>query len=109
MSRGERAARVERAKHLGRAAYRLARAGDIVGNCELDGEEKRVTEHRGGRLTIELAAPLRADAYEFEWSRLRVMWDGARVLELRWDRVGSFRVLQISDGEWQETLTRLVG
>lgn len=35
MPRGERAAKVERAKALGRAAYRLARAGAIVGNLEL--------------------------------------------------------------------------
>lgn len=41
-----RAARVERAKALGRAAYRLARSGTIAGNLEVEGEEKRLTEYR---------------------------------------------------------------
>lgn len=101
--------RSEQAKALGRAAYRLARDGTISGNIEIEGEEKRVTDFQRGRLSIELAAPWRANAYEFEWSRLRVSWDGARVMELRWDRVGSFRVVQISEGDWQDALTRLAG
>lgn len=109
MNGAARQARIECAKALGRAAYRLARAGTISGNIEIEGEEKRVTDFQRGRLSIELAAPWRADAYEFEWSRLRVSWDGARVLELRWDRVGSFKVVQISDGEWQDALTQLAG
>lgn len=109
MTISARAERVERAKALGRAAFALARNGTIIGNIEIDGEEKRITDFQHGRFPIELAAPWRADAFEFEWSRLRVSWDGTRVLELRWDRVGSFKVVQISGGEWQETLTRLVG
>ena len=90
MPRGERAARVERAKQLGRAAYALARDGTIIGNIEIEDEEKRLKEFSRGRLSIELAAPWRVDAYEFEFSRLRITWDGARVFELRWDRVGTF-------------------
>lgn len=104
MPRGERAARVERAKALGRAAWRLAHDGKIIGNCELDGEEKRLTEFRSGRLSIELAAPWRADAYEFEWSRLRVTWDGEKVLELRWDRAALFNVVLFKPGEWERQL-----
>lgn len=46
---------------IGRAAYRLARDGKIFGNNEIDGEDKRITEFLRGRLTIELAAPWRAD------------------------------------------------
>lgn len=109
MNGAARQARIECAKALGRAAYRLARDGTIIGNIEIEDEEKRLTEFSRGRLTIELAAPWREDAYEFEWSRLRVNWDGARVLELRWDRVGSFKVVQISEGEWQDALARLAG
>lgn len=104
MPRGDRAARVERAKTLGRAAYRLARDGKIEGNFKLEGEDKREMTYSRGRLFIELLAPWRADAYEFEWSRLRVTWDGAHVLELRWDRVGSFNVVLFKPGEWEHQL-----
>lgn len=90
---GERAARVERANSLGRVAYRLARAGKISGNMEIDGEEKRLREFDGGRLIIELLAPFRSWASETEFSRMRVGYDGVKVLELRWDRAGFFNVV----------------
>lgn len=50
MSTSDRAARLERAKALGRAAYRLARRGVLVGNVEIEGEVKRLHEFKRGAL-----------------------------------------------------------
>ena len=71
--------RIKRAKALGRAAYRLARGGDIVGNIEVDGEEKRLMEYRRGGLLIELWQPWRSTAAETEFSRLRVTHGSEKV------------------------------
>lgn len=105
MTREERTARKDRAKHLGRIAFRLARPGEIFGNCTIEDEEKRLTEFQRGRLSIELAAPRRAGAFETEWSRLRVTLSGEKVLELRWDRAGLFNVVLFKSGEWEDALT----
>lgn len=103
MSSG-RAERVERAKALGRAAYRLARAGEIVGNVELEGEEKRLTEYRRGLIFVELWEPWRPGAFETEFSRLRVGYAGEKVLELRWDRADAFTVVLFKEGEWERRI-----
>lgn len=109
MPRGDRAVRRERAKTLGRIAFRLARAGEIFGNMEIEGEEKRLTEYSRGRLFVDLLAPWRAEASATEFSRLRVMWDNAKVMELRWDRADHFHIALFKDGEsdWQDALQRL--
>lgn len=104
MTREERAARIARAKALGRIAFLLARNGEIFGNMEVEGEAKRITDFQRGRLLIELAATWRAGAFETEFSRLRVSWAGARVLELRWDRAGFFNVVLFKLGEWEQQL-----
>lgn len=44
MTREERAARIARAKALGRIAFLLARNGEIFGNMEVEGEAKRITD-----------------------------------------------------------------
>lgn len=99
-----RRTRVERARALGRAAYRLARSGEIVGNLDIDGEEKRLTEFRRGALSIELWEPWRPGSFETEFSRLRVSYAGERVLELRWDRANFFNVVLFKPGAWEEQL-----
>lgn len=109
MLRGERAARRERAKALSRIAFRLARTGVIFGNMEIEGESKRVTEFDRGRLSIELAAPWRTGAFETEFSRLRVTWEHAKVLELRWDRADHFTLVLFKPGEWEAALLRVSG
>ncbi|KJC47326.1 hypothetical protein UB31_18910 [Bradyrhizobium sp. LTSP849] len=93
--------RVERAKHLGRLAFRLARAGTIVGNLEIDGEKKRLTEFQRGPIFIELWEPWRPDAFETEFSRLRVTYAGEKVLELRWDDADAFTLVLLKPGDWQ--------
>ena len=106
MPRGERAARVERAKSLGRIAHRLARGGKIFGNVKVEGEEKRVLEYTRGHLSIELWYPWRSSAFETEFSRLRVTYGRTKVLELRWDRADHFNVVLFKPGEWERVLER---
>ncbi|MET4315706.1 hypothetical protein [Bradyrhizobium sp. RT4b] len=101
MPNSDRAARVERAKALGRIAYRLARDGEIVSNVELEGEGKQLTEYRRGFLLVDLGRPWRWGAFETEFSRLRISYAGEKVLELRWDRTGVFNVVQFRPGEWE--------
>jgi len=100
----EREARRERAKALGRIAYRLARAGTIFGNLEIEGEEKRLLKFRRCFLFIDLYEP-RSQAFETEFSELQVSYDGANVLEIRWDRTGSFKLVTFKPGEWERTLS----
>lgn len=100
---GERKARTEHAKAIGRAACRLGRSGEIVGNLTIEGEQKRLLEYRRGSITVELWYPWRSDADETEFSKLRVIFGGERVLELRWT-AGSFRALKFERGEWERSL-----
>jgi hypothetical protein len=100
----DRKARRERAKELGRAAYRLGQAGEIIGNVITEGEDKRLLEYHRGRIFIELWHPWRSDASEDEFSRLRVRYAGSLVLELRWTKAGSFRVLKFERGEWERSV-----
>ena len=101
----DRRARIERAKALGRAAYRLARTGELVGNVEVDGEEKRLHEFRRGLLFIDLYEPFRSTAAATEFSRLRVTYSGVKVLELRWCGAGTFNVVKFERGEWERLIT----
>jgi hypothetical protein len=100
----ERLERLLRAKALGRAAYRLARDGEIVGNVELEGASKRLTKYRRGLLLIDLWRPWRSDAFETEFSELRVSYAGKKVLELRWDRAESFAVVIFKPGLWEKQI-----
>lgn len=104
MPRSERAIRIERLKALGRAAYRLARAGEIVGNIEVKGEEKRLMKFRRGFIFVELWEPWRSGAFDTEFPRLRVSCAGEKVLELRWDRADMFNVVLFKPGEWEERI-----
>ena len=76
---------------IGRTAYRLARICTMVGNLDVEGEEKRLTEFGRWLIFIELREPWRPSAFETEFSRLRVAYAGQRVLELRWDRADLFK------------------
>jgi hypothetical protein len=100
----DRRARTERAKELGRAAYRLGRDGEIFGNLPVEGEDKQLREYRRGRIYVELWQPWRSDALETEFSRLRVNYSGTRV-ELRWSRAGKFNMVKFERGEWERLLS----
>lgn len=99
-----RSERLERAKALGRAAYRLARTGAIVGNLDIEDEEKRLTEFQRGPIFIELWEPWRPGAFETEFSRLRMSYAGEKVLDLRWDRADRFNVVLMKEGAWEDAI-----
>ncbi|MEH2492921.1 hypothetical protein V1280_008860 [Bradyrhizobium sp. AZCC 2230] len=103
MASSTRAARVERAKALGRAAYRLARSATIAGNLEVRARKQPI-EYRRGLMFTELWEPWRSSAFETEFSRLRVTYAGEQVLELRWNRANNFSVVLFKLGGWKTAL-----
>jgi hypothetical protein len=102
--RSDRQARLERAKAIGRVAYRLVRDAKIFGNISVDGEEKQLREHEEGGIAVELAAPFRPYARPDEFSRLRVRVGGEKVFEIRWDKADGFKVVHYDQGDWERTL-----
>lgn len=104
MRRAGRKARQERAKALGRIAYRLARADDVCGVIEIDGEKKHIREAEESGLKITLLEPFRSGALENEFSRLEVRDHGRKVLELRWSEAGNFTMAAFEEGEWEVIL-----
>jgi hypothetical protein len=53
VNRSDREARLERAKAIGRIAYRYARDATIVGFIETEGERKLVRDFKHGSMSIE--------------------------------------------------------
>jgi hypothetical protein len=100
LNRADREKSLERAKAIGRIAYRVARSANLVGVLEIEGEEKHLREFRHGRLFIDLYEPFRLPVGA-EFSRLRTSYDAKRVLEIRWDGAGTFNVVRFEETvEW---------
>ena len=69
--------KLHRAKAIGRIAYWIARAANLVGVLEIQGEEKHLREFRGGLLFIDLREPFRLPL-DAGLSRLRISYIGKR-------------------------------
>ncbi|WP_316205299.1 hypothetical protein [Bradyrhizobium sp. SZCCHNS3004] len=104
MNQVDRKARTERAKELGRAAYRHGRDGEIVGYLTSEGEEKCLLDYRRGRVVIELWQPKGPNAIEAEFSRLRVRYDGRVEFALQWSPAGLFKVVKLERGDCESEL-----
>jgi hypothetical protein len=103
VQRADCQARLERAKAIGRIAYIHVRDAEIFGNVPLDGEDKQLREHEEDGIAIELAAPFRDYARPDEFCRLRIRAHGEKVFEVRWDKVGGFKVITFEPGNWERT------
>jgi hypothetical protein len=85
--------RSERARELGRIAYRLAKDGDLVGVVTREGREKYIRKRDEGWLSVELVTPHPRSTNPTDFSELEVRASGRKVLEIRWDNTGSFKVV----------------
>lgn len=105
MPKPDREARLYRAKALGRIAYRaIVNSCDIEGVVTFDDEDKHLRTFNEGGFIIELAEPFRAAALPTEYSSLLIRYRHSKVLEIRWDKTGLFKVLRYEPGDWERTL-----
>jgi hypothetical protein len=93
MNKREREARLERAKQIGRRAYRLLIACDIEGLITYEGEDKHLRTFEEGVLSGKMLVPSRSQTAPNEFSEIIIRASGRKVLEIRWDTAQSFRVI----------------
>jgi hypothetical protein len=103
----DRQARLERAKAIGRVAYRLVRDAKIGGFIELEGERKQIWEFSRGPLSIELFAAAGQPPRAADFSQLRIRYAGRRVFQIRWDDDGRFKVVHYEAGDWERPMAAL--
>ena len=104
MNKLDREARQERAKAIGRIAYRLARAAKIEGFIEIEDGRKFVREWHRGYLTIALYAAANATPRDTDFSQLRVHYAGRKVFAIRWNVAGDFKIVTFEPGDWEQSL-----
>jgi hypothetical protein len=92
LNKSDREARLQRAKVLGRIAYRHLDCCEIVGVITYEGEEKHLYQLDEDGLTAELIVPFRPHALPNEFSRIQIRADGRKVFEIRWDGARNVRV-----------------
>lgn len=101
----ERVARLQRVKALGRIAYRIiSESSDIEGVVTWDGEEKHLRNFDEDGIHIELVQPFRAAALPTEYSSPIVRHQNSKILEIRWDKAGQFKVVRYEPGDWERAL-----
>ncbi len=101
----EREARLQRVKALGRIAYSIViHSSDISGNVNWDGEEKHLRKFDEDDLCIELFEPFRVTARPTEHSILIIRYPHSKVLEIRWNKTGLFKVMRYEPGDWERIL-----
>jgi hypothetical protein len=98
LNRAVREARLQRAKVLGRIAYKHLRCCEIEGTLFYEGEEKHLHTLDDDGLAAELIVPFRPHATSTEFSRIQIRADGRKVFEIR------FRVVTYEPGAWERTL-----
>ena len=104
MNRTDREARLQRAKVLGRIAYRHLQFQEIEGVLDFDGEDKHLRTFDEDGLAGELVVPFRPDALPTEFSRIQIRDGGRRAFDIRWDGARNFRVVTYEPGDWELTL-----
>lgn len=101
----DRQARIERAKEIGRLAYRLMIGQDVCGVVTVDQQEKHLRAYERGSLAVQFYEPFRAHALPTEFSRIVIRYSGRRVFEIRWTEARDFKALAFEpDAEWEEAL-----
>jgi hypothetical protein len=100
----EREARLHRAKVLGRIAYVRLRSSKIEGMLTYDREEKHLRKFDFDGLYMELLETFRASAQPTEYSSIEIRHGRLKVLEIRWDKTGYFKVRVFKPGDWERTL-----
>jgi hypothetical protein len=103
--KAERDARLDRAKALGRIAYRMIlRASEIEGVLAWDGEDKRLRKFADGALVLKLWEPFRPKAPRTEFSSIQILYGDLKVFEIRWDDAGHVKVVVYKPGDWEGAL-----
>ena len=98
--------RLRRAKAIGRIAYQIVRAANLVGVLKIEGAEMHLREFRGGLLFIDLYEPSQLPVAA-EVSRLRISYGGKKVFEIRWDGPNSLNILLFEEAvDWIGSLAR---
>jgi hypothetical protein len=80
MQKPNREAKLQRAKPIGRIAYRYARDATIIGFIEVEGERKFVREFVHGAMSIEFYEAAGRAPCDSDFSQLRVHHAGRRSL-----------------------------
>ncbi len=105
MPKPDREARVHRAKALGRIAYRnIVNSCDVEGFVTFEGEDKHLRNFDDDGFSMVLVEPFRAAARPTEYSSLLIRYRHSKVLEIRWDKTGQFKVLRYEPGDWERIL-----
>jgi hypothetical protein len=105
MPNPDREARLQHVKVRGRIAYRVViNSSEIEGVVTWDGEEKALRNFEEDSLRIELFEPFRTTALPMEYSGLLIRYRHSKVMEIRWDKSGLFKVLRYEPGDWERIL-----
>ena len=104
MLKPEREARLQRAKELGRIAYRILRSSEIEGVLDYDGEKKHLRKFEEDGLYLEMVEPFRSDAWPSEFSRIVIREGRHKVLQIQWGADDYFSVSFFEPGNWERTL-----
>jgi hypothetical protein len=103
MLKPEREARLQRAKELGRIAYRTLRSSEIEGVFDYDGEKKQLRIFEEDGLYMEMVEPFR-DACPNEFSRIVIRKGRHRVFQIQWSKSGDFTLAFFEPGDWEWTV-----
>jgi hypothetical protein len=101
VTKADRQARLQRAKAIGRIAYRRACDAKIEGFIELEGERKLIRDFKHGRLSIAFYAAAGEPPFDDDFSQLRLRYAGRKVFEIHWNAAGSFKVVTFEPGDWE--------
>ena len=104
MQKAEREARLNRAKELGRIAYRILRSSEIEGVLDYDGEPKHLRIFEEDGLYMEMVEPFRSDACPSEFYRIVIREGRHKVFQIQWSADDYFAVSFFEPGRWERTL-----
>jgi hypothetical protein len=90
MNKLECEAKLERAKQIGRRAYRILIAGDIEGLITHESADKHLRTLEEGDVSGEMLVPSRSQVAPTKFSEIIIRASGRKVLEIRWDAAQSF-------------------
>ena len=86
----DRQERTQRAKAIGRAAYRLVRSEKLEGYIDGNDGRKLIREWQRGQLSITLGSAANKNPCDTDLSQLAVSHVGQKVLAILWNKAGDF-------------------
>ena len=104
MQKAKREARLNRARELGRLAYRILRSSEIEGVLDYDGELKHLRIFEEDGLYMEMVEPFRSDSRPDELSRIVIREGRHKVFQIQWCTNDYFTVSFFEPGDWERTL-----